>query len=151
MATQVPGKTYDVGGVLMERPFKIRRLGHFGINVVDMEKGKRFYRDLLGFRIVDVRDPLGGMSLVDEDFGWMALALSDAVRIPARRRTAWFLEGGYDLQALDASLGSTLRGALGMLPLAPWAPTVGLSPEHDSDLRRALASARQSWPTFGAE
>ena len=54
MATQVPGKRYDVGGVLMERPFKIRRLGHFGINVVDMEKGKRFYRDLLGFRVVDV-------------------------------------------------------------------------------------------------
>ena len=71
MATQVPGKTYDVGGVLMERPFKIRRLGHFGINVVYMEKGKRFYRDLLGFRVVDVRDPLGGKPKPDaiKDFG----------------------------------------------------------------------------------
>lgn len=71
MATQMTGKTFNVGGVLLERPFKIRRLGHFGINVIDMEKGKRFYKDLLGFRIVDVRDPLGGKPVPDEmkDFG----------------------------------------------------------------------------------
>jgi len=26
-------ETYDVGGVTYPRPFKIRRLGHFGFNV----------------------------------------------------------------------------------------------------------------------
>lgn len=47
---------FDVGGVLMDRPFKIRRLGHFGLNVNDMEQGLRFYRDLLGFRVSDTVD-----------------------------------------------------------------------------------------------
>ena len=27
---------YDVGGVMLPRPFKIRRLGHFGFNVAKM-------------------------------------------------------------------------------------------------------------------
>ena len=28
---------FNVGGVLLNQPFKIRRLGHFGFNLVDME------------------------------------------------------------------------------------------------------------------
>jgi catechol 2,3-dioxygenase-like lactoylglutathione lyase family enzyme len=44
---------FDVGGVLLDRPFKIRRLGHFGFNVGDPEAGKHFYSDLLGFYISD--------------------------------------------------------------------------------------------------
>jgi catechol 2,3-dioxygenase-like lactoylglutathione lyase family enzyme len=47
---------YDVGGVLMDRPFKIRRLGHFGINLEDLDAGRRFYCELLGFRVSDVID-----------------------------------------------------------------------------------------------
>ncbi|WP_425065252.1 VOC family protein [Reyranella sp.] len=47
---------YDVGGVRYPRPFKIRRLGHFGFNVGDMDKGLDFYARLLGFRITDTRD-----------------------------------------------------------------------------------------------
>ena len=46
-------KLYDVGGVTMPRPFKIRRLGHFGFNVYDMDAGLRFYKDLLGFKVSD--------------------------------------------------------------------------------------------------
>jgi catechol 2,3-dioxygenase-like lactoylglutathione lyase family enzyme len=42
--------------VLLERPFRIRRLGHFGLNVVNMDQALPFYRDLLGFRISDARD-----------------------------------------------------------------------------------------------
>jgi catechol 2,3-dioxygenase-like lactoylglutathione lyase family enzyme len=45
---------YDVGGILLDRPFKIRRLGHFGFNVVNMDEAKRFYIDLLGFKVSDV-------------------------------------------------------------------------------------------------
>jgi catechol 2,3-dioxygenase-like lactoylglutathione lyase family enzyme len=54
MTTTVQAQ-YDVGGVLLDRPFKIRRLGHFGFNVNDatMEECRRFYVDLLGFRISD--------------------------------------------------------------------------------------------------
>ena len=47
---------YDVGGVLLERPFKIRRLGHIGFNLTKMDEGLRFYTDLLGFRVSDVID-----------------------------------------------------------------------------------------------
>src|SRR5713226_285378 len=47
---------FNVGGVLLDRPFKIRRLGHFGFNLTNMDEGLRFYTDLLGFRISDVMD-----------------------------------------------------------------------------------------------
>ena len=46
-------RTYNVGGVQLDRPFKIRRFGHFGFNVVDMEAGVNFYRNLLGFKVSD--------------------------------------------------------------------------------------------------
>jgi catechol 2,3-dioxygenase-like lactoylglutathione lyase family enzyme len=48
--------SYDVGGVAYPRPFKIRRLGHFGFNVADMNGGIDFYSRLLGFRITDEHD-----------------------------------------------------------------------------------------------
>ncbi|MBI2369328.1 MAG: VOC family protein [Deltaproteobacteria bacterium] len=47
---------YNVGGVMLPQPFKIRRLGHFGLNLLDMESGLRFYRDLLGFKLSDELD-----------------------------------------------------------------------------------------------
>jgi catechol 2,3-dioxygenase-like lactoylglutathione lyase family enzyme len=47
---------FDVGGVLLNQPFKIRRLGHFGFNLVNMDEGIGFYRDLLGFRVSDIID-----------------------------------------------------------------------------------------------
>ncbi|GAC1316144.1 MAG: hypothetical protein NVSMB2_08740 [Chloroflexota bacterium] len=40
---------YDVGGVLLNRPFKIRRLGHFGFNFTHLDEALRFYTDVLGF------------------------------------------------------------------------------------------------------
>jgi catechol 2,3-dioxygenase-like lactoylglutathione lyase family enzyme len=47
---------FNVGGVLLDRPFKIRRLGHFVFNLTNMDEGVRFYTDLLGLRISDVMD-----------------------------------------------------------------------------------------------
>ena len=47
---------YVVGGVRLPRPFRIRRLGHFGVNVDDPEVSKDFYCRLLGFRISDPLD-----------------------------------------------------------------------------------------------
>src|SRR6185312_16097468 len=47
---------YDVGGVLLDRPFKIRRLGHFGFDNVAMAESLTFYTDLLGFRLSDILD-----------------------------------------------------------------------------------------------
>ncbi len=50
------GGKFNVGGILLNQPFKIRRLGHFGFNLVNMEAGVPFYTDLLGFRISDIID-----------------------------------------------------------------------------------------------
>jgi len=47
---------FNVGGVLLDRPFKIQRLGHFGLNITRMEEAIPFYTDLLGFRISDILD-----------------------------------------------------------------------------------------------
>jgi catechol 2,3-dioxygenase-like lactoylglutathione lyase family enzyme len=52
MTTSVAAK-YDVGGVMLDRPFKIRRLGHFGFNTDKIEEAAHFYIDLLGFLISD--------------------------------------------------------------------------------------------------
>jgi catechol 2,3-dioxygenase-like lactoylglutathione lyase family enzyme len=48
--------TYDVGGVLLERPFKVRRIGHFGLNAMNMEACLKFYTEDLGYRISDRLD-----------------------------------------------------------------------------------------------
>ena len=49
-------RKYSVGGVLLDRPFKIRRLGHFGLNVKSTKNSIEFYCNLLGFRISDPMD-----------------------------------------------------------------------------------------------
>ena len=47
------GVKFNVGGVALDRPFKILRLGHFGFNAEDLEASRRFYFDLLGFFITE--------------------------------------------------------------------------------------------------
>ena len=49
----IDGAKYNVGGVALDRPFKILRLGHFGFNAADLEASRRFYFDLLGFFITE--------------------------------------------------------------------------------------------------
>ena len=49
-------RLFDVGGVLLARPFRVRRLGHFGLNMTDTQAAIAFYCDLLGFRISDPMD-----------------------------------------------------------------------------------------------
>lgn len=73
---------FDVGGVLLPQPFKVRRLGHFGINVHDPESSLDFYGRLLGLR---VSDPI--------DFGWR-LPAEDKDRFGPTR--GYFLRHGTD-------------------------------------------------------
>jgi catechol-2,3-dioxygenase len=47
-------RMYDVGGVLLARPFKARRLGHFALWHTDLAMARRLYVDVLGFRQSDV-------------------------------------------------------------------------------------------------
>lgn len=49
---------FDVGGVLLPRPFQIRRVSHIGLNSIDAEAMLRCYRDHLGLRQTDVSEGL---------------------------------------------------------------------------------------------
>ena len=48
--------SYDVGGVRLPRPFKIRRLGHTGLTVSSFDESLDFYTRVLGFRVSDQFD-----------------------------------------------------------------------------------------------
>ena len=52
----IAAQQYNVGGILLARPFKVRRLGHFGFNALKMAEGLNFYNALLGFKISDDLD-----------------------------------------------------------------------------------------------
>ncbi len=84
MAIQVATK-YNVGGVLLDRPFKVRRLGHFGFNVSKVEECTRFYTDLLGFKISD-EGPMGAGYFMrfGGDHHAFAMFSKDAVEARAR-------------------------------------------------------------------
>ena len=45
-----------VDGLRLPRPFQVRRLGHFGINVASVARSMDFYGRLLGFEISDELD-----------------------------------------------------------------------------------------------
>ncbi|WP_040830590.1 VOC family protein [Nocardia jiangxiensis] len=56
-ATEKPRpELFDVGGYRLERPFRVRRLGHIGLNCTLIDESIRCYRDLLGLRISDRLD-----------------------------------------------------------------------------------------------
>jgi catechol 2,3-dioxygenase-like lactoylglutathione lyase family enzyme len=57
--TTTEAEQFDVGGVLLPRPFKIRRFGHLGLNLDRLDDAVAFYTDLLGFRITDELDIFG--------------------------------------------------------------------------------------------
>lgn len=57
MAVAVQTEKFDVGGVLLDRPFKARRLSHFGFETEKPEETLEFYTRLIGFRL---SDPSGG-------------------------------------------------------------------------------------------
>lgn len=53
IAENAPAPGYVVGGIRLERPFRVLRLGHFGFNVRDQEVALGFYSDLLGLPVTD--------------------------------------------------------------------------------------------------
>jgi acetoin utilization deacetylase AcuC-like enzyme len=67
-------------------------------------------------------DPLGELELSSGDFGELARVVSEFA--PAPGRLALFLEGGYDPEALAASVEATLGALLGVRTDTP-APTTG--------------------------
>jgi catechol 2,3-dioxygenase-like lactoylglutathione lyase family enzyme len=53
MRAEESAETFDVGGILMARPFKVVRIGPIRLFVRDMEVALRFYRDELGFTVTE--------------------------------------------------------------------------------------------------
>lgn len=74
--------SYDVEGLSLTRPFTVRRLGHFGINVESVDVALDFYNRLLGFDISD-----------DIDFG---ARIPEVKRAEIRETRGLFLRNGTD-------------------------------------------------------
>jgi len=55
------------------------------------------------------RDPLGGMRVTTDGFGWMTQALADIARECCDNKLLFVLEGGYDLKALRDSVETSLE------------------------------------------
>ncbi len=92
------------------------------------------------------RDPLAGMLLASETYPRMLEALVSAWDGGGRGRLGLLLEGGYDLQGLEQSLGATLRGLLSAEGApSPDAETARASSRHESELWSALTQAKRFW------
>jgi catechol 2,3-dioxygenase-like lactoylglutathione lyase family enzyme len=78
-------QAYDVGGVRLSRPFKIRRLGHFGYNCWDLDAMLDFYVAGLGL-------------IVSDQSGRFASRLPDDVRssLTSSERLLYFTRFGSD-------------------------------------------------------
>ena len=75
---------FNVSGVQLDRPFKIRRLAHFGFNTGNMSASLKFYTDLFGFSISD-----------ETELGWTIP--DEAVRKSfAGETTGYFMRHGSD-------------------------------------------------------
>ncbi len=70
-------------------------------------------------------DPLAEIELVEGDYAWMAGALNTLI---PKQRTVFFLEGGYDLDALRGSISATLNGHAGLGGTEP--PANGSEPTN---------------------
>ncbi|GMQ85468.1 MAG: histone deacetylase family protein [Acidimicrobiia bacterium] len=85
-------------------------------------------------------DPLAGIRLVDDDFAMMASALAPV--LPAGRTVFW-LEGGYDLDAIRGSVSATLRGHADQSPGRRFSSSAGGSADHVLD--RAVEALSPYW------
>lgn len=69
-------------------------------------------------------DPLAGLDLLESDYAAMGAALRDVVEAG---RTIMFLEGGYNLKAIEGSVAATLCGLAGVsVPQETERPASGL-------------------------
>ena len=59
-----------------------------------------------------VRDPLGSLELVEDDFAWVTLKLMEIAETHCEGRVVSILEGGYDLQGLAGGVGVHLQALM---------------------------------------
>jgi acetoin utilization deacetylase AcuC-like enzyme len=92
-------------------------------------------------------DPLAAMRLDAAAYGWMTARLLRLAEQTAKGRLALFLEGGYDLGALEESLTASLR-VLGELAKGPdGAPPP--EPVHEAEIKRTKKALEGNWRVFG--
>jgi acetoin utilization deacetylase AcuC-like enzyme len=89
-----------------------------------------------------VADPLAQMRLSAQGYASLVHLLTSA--LPAGTPVAMVLEGGYDLDALEASLTASLEALLAPTP-APPSAALHTDTRHGLELDRALAAARGFW------
>ncbi|WP_437776011.1 histone deacetylase family protein [Sorangium sp. So ce1097] len=108
------------------------------------------------------RDPMAGMKLSRAAYAAMGRRLAAMANAKARGRLAIFLEGGYDLAALESSLAAALLAASGHEPAEepagapgqpgqsapPPAQRAPISTRHRADLDRARRVAMRRWATL---
>ncbi len=92
-----------------------------------------------------MRDPLGGMHLTDQAFGAMTQSLVRSAEQTADGRVGLFLEGGYDLAAIEASLGASIDALLGVFRASEAAPKP-ISTSHRRQLDQVRSIAHERFP-----
>ncbi|HEY6213502.1 MAG TPA: histone deacetylase [Vicinamibacterales bacterium] len=89
-------------------------------------------------------DPLGGMRLTTPAFGAMTAALRRVAEECCRGRLVAVTEGGYDLQALAASLDAAVTALADSAPAAAW-PSSGIASSRGRESADATARALRAF------
>jgi acetoin utilization deacetylase AcuC-like enzyme len=89
------------------------------------------------------RDPLANMLLEDHDYRWMAARLREVAKASARGRVGLFLEGGYDLGALERSVEASVLGLVTPSPRKH--PRARDEASTEAALYRVVAAQRPYW------
>ena len=92
-------------------------------------------------------DPLASMTLDAAAYAWMTARLRAIADLHASGRIALFLEGGYNLSALETSFAASLQ-ALTDTPLEVPSPKPA-SPRHEAEIDRARRALAGSWSICG--
>ena len=91
-------------------------------------------------------DPLAAMRLDAAAYGWMTARLLRVAEQTASGRLALFLEGGYDLGALEESLSASLGVLAEVMPAPPDPPPP--QPAHEAEIKRTKKALDASWRVF---
>ncbi len=109
---------------------------------------RQFHPDLLlvsaGFDAHE-RDPLATMRLTSEAFGAMTMGLRRVAEDVCRGRMALVTEGGYDLQALAASLDQTVKALAAPLAEPVWPAATVASTRGRTSVDRVKQAIAPFW------
>ncbi len=109
---------------------------------------RQFHPDLLlvsaGFDAHE-RDPLATMRLTSEAFGAMTMGLRRVAEDVCRGRMALVTEGGYDLQALAASLDQTIKALVAPLAEPVWPAATVASSRGRTSVDRVKQAIAPFW------